>query len=168
MKWTWLCRMIPDSCVLNDYGIHTEVIRKIERCISLLFCLVFVFIFIRFFACLSVFFFFFNEMSLSSLYEAFRCTIFCHFFLMWKVQFLNIKKIYICIVFFNYISYMAISKGQIIKSRQWSEIMSPVRNEEKTTALLVQLIQCLNIAYLFVAHCTSLTLLALLLIWSLL
>lgn len=75
--------------------------------------------------------FFFNEMSLSSLYEAFRCTIFCHFFLMWKVQFLNIKKIYICLVFFNYISYMAISKGQIIKSRQWSEIMSRVRNEEK-------------------------------------
>lgn len=69
--------------------------------------------------------------SLSSLYEAFRCTIFCHFFLMWKVQFLNIKKIYICLVFFNYISYMAISKGQIIKSRQWSEIMSRVRNEEK-------------------------------------
>lgn len=59
------------------------------------------------------------------------CTIFCHFFLMWKVQFLNIKKIYICLVFFNYISYMAISKGQIIKSRQWSEIMSRVRNEEK-------------------------------------
>lgn len=75
--------------------------------------------------------FLFNEMSLSSLYEAFRCTIFCHFFLMWKVQFLNIKKIYICLVFFNYISYMAISKGQIIKSRQWSEIMSRVRNEEK-------------------------------------
>lgn len=82
--------------------------------------------------CLFVsFLFFFNEMSLSSLYEAFRCTIFCHFFLMWKVQFLNIKKIYICLVFFNYISYMAISKGQIIKSRQWSEIMSRVRNEEK-------------------------------------
>lgn len=82
--------------------------------------------------CLFVSFpFFFNEMSLSSLYEAFRCTIFCHFFLMWKVQFLNIKKIYICLVFFNYISYMAISKGQIIKSRQWSEIMSRVRNEEK-------------------------------------
>lgn len=59
------------------------------------------------------------------------CAIFCHFFLMWKVQFLNIKKIYICLVFFNYISYMAISKGQIIKSRQWSEIMSRVRNEEK-------------------------------------
>lgn len=131
MKWTWFCRMIPESCVLNDYWIHTEVIRKIERCISILFCLVFVFIFIRFFACLSIFFFFFNEMSLSSLYEAFRCTIFCHFFLMWKVQFLNIKKIYICLVFFNYISYMAISKGQIIKSRQWSEIMSRVRNEEK-------------------------------------
>lgn len=117
-------------CWLNDYWIHTEVIRKIERCISILFCLVFVFIFIRFFACLSVFFFF-NEISLSSRYEAFRCTIFCHFFLMWKVQFLNIKKIYICLVFFNYISYMAISKGQIIKSRQWSEIMSRVRNEEK-------------------------------------
>lgn len=82
--------------------------------------------------CLFVsFLFFFNEMSLSSLYEAFRCTIFCHFFLMWKLQFLNIKKIYICLVFFNYISYMAISKGQIIKSRQWSEIMSRVRNEEK-------------------------------------
>lgn len=82
--------------------------------------------------CLFVsFLFLFNEMSLSSLYEAFRCTIFCHFFLMWKVQFLNIKKIYICLVFFNYISYMAISKGQIIKSRQWSEIMSRVRNEEK-------------------------------------
>lgn len=82
--------------------------------------------------CLFVsFLFFFNEMSLSSLYEAFRCTIFCHFFLMWKVQFLNIKKIYICLVSFNYISYMAISKGQIIKSRQWSEIMSRVRNEEK-------------------------------------
>lgn len=78
------------------------------------------------------FLFLFYEMSLSSLYEAFRCTIFfCHFFLMWKVQFLNIKKIYICLVFFNYISYMAISKGQIIKSRQWSEIMSRVRNEEK-------------------------------------
>lgn len=41
------------------------------------------------------------------------------------------KKKYICLVFFNYISYMAISKGQIIKSRQWSEIMSRVRNEEK-------------------------------------
>lgn len=41
------------------------------------------------------------------------------------------QKIYICLVFFNYISYMAISKGQIIKSRQWSEIMSRVRNEEK-------------------------------------
>lgn len=82
--------------------------------------------------CLFVsFLFFFNEMSLSSLYETFICTIFCHFFLMWKVQFLNIKKIYICLVFFNYISYMAISKGQIIKSRQWSEIMSWVRKEEK-------------------------------------
>lgn len=64
--------------------------------------------------CLFVsFLFLFYEMSLSSLYEAFRCTIFCHFFLMWKVQFLNIKKIYICLVFFNYISYMAISKGQL-------------------------------------------------------
>lgn len=124
VKWTWLCRMIPDSCVLNDYGIHTEVHINI---ILSGFCFHFHSVF-----CLFVsFLFLFYEMSLSSLYEAFRCTIFCHFFLMWKVQFLNIKKIYICLVFFNYISYMAISKGQIIKSRQWSEIMSRVRNEEK-------------------------------------
>lgn len=131
MKWTWLCRMIPESCVLNDYWIHTEVIRKIERCISILFCMVFCFHFHSVFCLFVSFLFLFYELSLSSLYEAFRCTIFCHFFLMWKVQFLNIKKIYICFVFFNYISYMAISKGQIIKSRQWSEIMSRVRNEEK-------------------------------------
>lgn len=131
VKWTWLCIMIPDSCVLNDYWIHTEVIRKIERCISLLFCMVFCFHFHSVFCLFVSFLFLFYEMSLSSLYEAFRCTIFCHFFLMWKVQFLNIKQIYICLVFFNYISYMAISKGQIIKSRQWSEIMSRVRNEEK-------------------------------------
>lgn len=112
--------------------IHTEVIRKIERCISILFCLVFVFIFIRFFACLSVFFFFLMK-CLWVLYMKHSDVRFfvINFFLMWKVQFLNIKKIYICLVFFNYISYMAISKGQIIKSRQWSEIMSRVRNEEK-------------------------------------
>lgn len=131
MKWTWFCRMIPESCVLNDYWIHTEVIRKIERCISILFCLVFVFIFIRFFACLSVFFYF--------LWNVFEFSI-------WSIQmydFLSFlsyvksaiskyqKKKYICLVFFNYISYMAISKGQIIKSRQWSEIMSRVRNEEE-------------------------------------
>lgn len=76
-------------------------------------------------------FFLWNVFEFSIWSIQIRCTIFCHFFLMWKVQFLNIKKIYICLVFFNYISYMVISKGQIIKSRQWSEIMSRVRNEEK-------------------------------------
>lgn len=113
--------------LLNSYRGHSKD-REVHMNIILSgFCFHFHSVF-----CLFVsFLFFFNEMSLSSLYEAFRCTIFCHFFLMWKVQFLNIKKIYICLVFFNYISYMAISKGQIIKSRQWSEIMSRVRNEEK-------------------------------------
>lgn len=131
VKWTWLCIMIPDSCVLNDYWIHTEVIRKIERCISILFCLVFVFIFIRFFASCQFSFPFLWNVFEFSIWSIQMYDFFCHFFLMWKVQFLNIKKIYICFVFFNYISYMAISKGQIIKSRQWSEIMSRVRNEEK-------------------------------------
>lgn len=119
-------------CVLNDYWIHTEVIRKIERCISILFCLVFVFIFIRFFACLSVFFFFFMK-CLWVLYmkHSNQMYDFLSFLSYVKSAISKYQKIYICLVFFNYISYMAISKGQIIKSRQWSEIMSRVRNEEK-------------------------------------
>lgn len=131
VKWTWLCRMIPDSCV--DWTIIEFIQRSFERYRGAYqyYFVWFLFSFSFGFLLVCQFSFFFNEMSLSSLYEAFRCTIFCHFFLMWKVQFLNIKNIYICLVFFNYISYMAISKGQIIKSRQWSEIMSRVRNEEK-------------------------------------
>lgn len=120
-------RQLCTERLLNSYRGHSKD-REVHINIILSgFCFHFHSVF-----CLFVsFLFLFYEMSLSSLYEAFRCTIFCHFFLMWKVQFLNIKKIYICLVFFNYISYMAISKGQIIKSRQWSEIMSRVRNEEK-------------------------------------
>lgn len=128
VKWTWLCRMITER-LLNPYRGHSKD-REVHIIIILSgFCFHFHSVFCLF---VSFLFFFFYKMSLSSLYEALHMYDFLSFLSYVKSAISKYqKKIYICLVFFNYISYMAISKGQIIKSRQWSEIMSRVRNEEK-------------------------------------